>query len=172
MGSALDTRHLTKSNDMPVSKNEFRAALGHFAASVAVVTTKTAAGRHAGITVTAFTSLSLDPPLVLVCIDKRAKLHGELQEGKAFAVNFLTADQETVSRRFASSQGDQFEGFGFHEGAAGVPLINDVLTAIECQTVNLLDGGDHTIVVGQVEATHLGQGKPLVYFRGGYAELA
>ena len=157
---------------MPVSKDEFRAALGHFAASVAVLTTKTTEGRHAGITVTAFTSLSLDPPLVLVCIDKRAKLHSQLQVGRAFAVNFLAADQETLSRRFASSHGEQFDGVGFQEGSLGVPLLNDVLTAIECQTVDLHDGGDHTIVVGQVESTHLGHGKPLVYFRGGYAGLA
>ena len=156
---------------MPVSKEEFRRALGHFAASVAVVTTKLQGGSRAGITVTAFSSLSLEPPLVLVCIDKRARLHDELQEGSYFAVNMLKEDQELISRRFASSQGDQFEDVGATEGATGSPLITGALAYIECKTVDRLPGGDHTIVVGQVEAAQVSEGKPLIYFRGGYAQL-
>ena len=156
---------------MPVTKEEFRQAMGHFAAAVTVVTTRLQDGGRAGITVTAFSSLSLDPPLILVCIDRRARLHDELTVGRHFAVNILKDDQELVSRRFASSQGDQFAEIGATEGPGGSPLITGALTAIECQVTERLAGGDHTIVVGQVETTRISEGKPLVYFRGGYAQL-
>lgn len=156
---------------MPVDKAEFRRALGHFAAGVTVVTSRFDDGVITGITVTAFSSLSLEPPLVLVCIDKRAKIHDRLQTGGNFAVNLLRDDQELVSRRFASSQGDQFQEIGYSLGMSGAPVLEDVIAAVECRIVNLLDGGDHTIVVGEVEATHVREGKPLLYFRGGYNQL-
>jgi flavin reductase (DIM6/NTAB) family NADH-FMN oxidoreductase RutF len=156
---------------MPVEKAEFRRALGHFAAGVTVVTSRFADGDVAGITVTAFSSLSLEPPLVLVCIDRRARIHDRLQAGGNFAVNMLRDDQELVSRRFASSQGDQFQEIGYTPGMSGAPVLEGVIAAIECRVVNLLDGGDHTIVVGEVEATHVREGKPLLYFRGGYSQL-
>jgi flavin reductase (DIM6/NTAB) family NADH-FMN oxidoreductase RutF len=157
---------------MPVEKAEFRRALGHFASAVTVVTVKTKAGEPAGITVTAFSSLSLDPPLVLICIDRRARLHDHFQRGGYYAVNILNEDQETVSRRFASSEPDQFREIGYSESAAGTPLIHGAVSAIECRIVDLLPGGDHTIIVGEVESTHVSEGKPLVYFRGGYSQLA
>jgi len=156
---------------MAVEKAEFRAALGHFAAAVTVVTNKADDGQVAGITVTAFSSLSLDPPLVLICIDKRAKIHDRLVPGGNFAVNILADTQELLSRRFASSQGDQFHEVGYSEGLTGAPLLHDVVTAIECRIVELQPGGDHTIVIGEVMGTKIGSGKPLLYFRGGYAAL-
>jgi flavin reductase (DIM6/NTAB) family NADH-FMN oxidoreductase RutF len=156
---------------MAVEQAEFRRALGHFAAGVTVVTTKHE-GKHAGITVTAFSSLSLEPPLVLVCIDKRARMHDRLPVGGAFAVNMLAEDQEIVSRHFASSKGDPFQEVGFHEGASGAPLLAGAIAIVECKVVDRLPGGDHTIIVGEVEATHVREGKPLLYFRGGYAQLA
>jgi flavin reductase (DIM6/NTAB) family NADH-FMN oxidoreductase RutF len=156
---------------MPVEKAEFRRALGHFAAGVTVVTSKLDDETLSGITVTAFSSLSLDPPLVLVCIDKRARMHDRLPVGGNFAVNLLAADQEFVSRRFASSEPDQFREIGYREGSLGAPLIAGAISAIECRVVDRLPGGDHTIVIGQVESTHVLEGKPLLYFRGGYAQL-
>jgi flavin reductase (DIM6/NTAB) family NADH-FMN oxidoreductase RutF len=157
---------------MSVEKAEFRRALGHFASAVTVVTSKLADGQIVGITVTAFTSLSLEPPLVIVCIDKRARIHGHLSAGGNFAVNMLAEDQELISRRFAASGDDQFRELGYSDGATGAPLLHDVLAAIECRIVNLLPGGDHTIVVGEVQSTHVREGKPLLYFRGGYAQMA
>ena len=157
---------------MPVEAAEFRHALGHFASAVTVVTAKLADGKLAGITVTAFSSLSLEPPLVLICIDKRARIHDHFERDRFFAVNILAADQETVSRRFASREPDPFHETGYTAGASGTPLLHDAVAAIECKVVDLLPGGDHTIVVGQVEATQIKEGKPLLYFRGGYAELA
>jgi flavin reductase (DIM6/NTAB) family NADH-FMN oxidoreductase RutF len=156
---------------MPVEKVEFRQALGYFAAAVTVVTVQREDGTPAGITVTAFSSLSLDPPLVLVCIDKRAKLHDTFQQGSSFAVNILKDDQEHISRRFASSEPDQFREIGYSPGPLGAPLIPSVVCAIECKVVDLLAGGDHTIVVGEVDSTRVNDGKPLLYFRGGYASL-
>lgn len=156
---------------MPVEKSEFRRALGHFAASVSVVTAKVPQRGPVGITVTAFTSLSLEPPLVLVCIDKRARIHDALERDGYYAVNILREDQEFISRRFASSEPDQFREIGYREGASGAPLIGGAIAIAECRIVDLLPGGDHTIFVGEVEATHVSEGKPLVYFRGGYAAL-
>jgi flavin reductase (DIM6/NTAB) family NADH-FMN oxidoreductase RutF len=156
---------------MAVDQAEFRLAMGHFAAGVTVVTSKFE-GANAGITVTAFTSLSLDPPLVLVCIDKRARMHPRLPVGGNMAVNMLSQDQELVSRAFASSKADPFAQFGHHDGATGAPILQDAMCAVECNIVQHADGGDHTIVIGQVVATHVREGKPLLYFRGGYAQLA
>jgi flavin reductase (DIM6/NTAB) family NADH-FMN oxidoreductase RutF len=157
---------------MSVEKAEFRRALGHFAAGVTVVTSKLDDGQVAGITVTAFSSLSLEPPLVLVCIDKRARIHDRLQAGGNFAVNLLSQDQELVSRRFASSEPDPFREIGYRDGLTGAPVIEGAIATVECRIVERLPGGDHTIIVGQVEATHFAEGKPLVYFRGGYCQLA
>lgn len=157
---------------MPVEKAEFRRALGHFASAVTVVTAKLKSGHLAGVTVTAFSSLSLEPPLVLICIDRRARIHDHLAVDGYFAVNILAEDQETVSRRFASSEPDPFREIGYTEGASGAPLIHDAVAAIECKIVDLLPGGDHTIIVGEVEAAKIHEGKPLMYFRGGYASLA
>ena len=116
---------------MSVSKDEFRRALGHFASGVTVVTSRCEDGIQRGITVSAFSSLSLDPPLILICIDKKASLHDHLKEGRHFVVNILAEDQELVSRRFASKDADRFEGLGYREGDTGAALINGVLAAIE-----------------------------------------
>jgi flavin reductase (DIM6/NTAB) family NADH-FMN oxidoreductase RutF len=157
---------------MPVSNEEFRAALGRFASSVTVVTSKGADGEVRGITVSAFSSLSLNPPLILVCIDNRSSLIEHLKEGQAFAVNILGEDQEFHSRRFASKEANRFEGIGYKEGITNAPMLDNALAVLECKVVNNYAGGDHTIVVGEVEATAINDQKPLLYFRGGYTQLA
>jgi flavin reductase (DIM6/NTAB) family NADH-FMN oxidoreductase RutF len=157
---------------MPVSKDEFRSAMSRFASGVTVVTAKTESNQPTGLTVSSFASLSLEPPLVLVCIDKRASIHDLLVEGRHFGVNVLSADQEILSRRFAARDTDRFSGTGYVDGVTGVPLLNDVIMAIECRIVHTYPGGDHTIVIGEVEHVTFGDGKPLAYFRGGYAQLA
>jgi flavin reductase (DIM6/NTAB) family NADH-FMN oxidoreductase RutF len=156
---------------MPVDQAEFRRAMGHFAATVTVVTSKFE-GEYRGITVTACSSLSLEPPLVLICIDKRARMHDRLPVGGYFAVNMLAEDQEVVSREFASSKGDPFQEVGYHEGATGAPILQGAMCAVECKIVDSLPGGDHTIIVGEVEAAHVREGKPLLYFRGGYGQVS
>jgi flavin reductase (DIM6/NTAB) family NADH-FMN oxidoreductase RutF len=157
---------------MGVSKEEFRTALGRFASGVTVVTAKGARGELLGITVSAFASVSLEPPLVLVCIDKRASLHGHMSDGAHFAVNILEEDQELMSRRFASKDDDRFNGTAYRESADGTPLIEGALATLECRVVHAYPGGDHTIIVGEVESTSVGDGRPLAYFRGGYVQLS
>lgn len=157
---------------MPVSKDEFRSALGRFASGVTVVTTKTKDDKPMGITVSAFSSVSLEPPLILVCIDRRASVHDILEEGHHFAVNVLAEDQEIISRRFASKDPDRFSATGYTEGVIGSPVLADTIASIECRVAYAYPGGDHTIVVGEVEKINLGDGKPLAYFRGGYVQLS
>jgi len=156
---------------LSVSPDEFRAVLGRFPSGVTVVTTKAADGTDQGMTVSAFSSLSLDPPLVLICIEKSASVHDALTTASGFIVNVLSAKQEQIARRFAIVDIDRFEGVGFARSAQGYAILDDVLAVIECDRVSLCEGGDHTIIVGEVETTRAESGTPLLYYRGGYAQL-
>ena len=156
---------------MPIDKQEFRRVLGHFAAGVTVVTTVGDDGKPYGLTATAFTSVSLEPPLVLVCVDKRSDSHAHFHTSRVFAVNFLAADHEPLSRRFAVSGGDKFDGLGIHQSPTGAPLLPDALGYLACRTVDVIDAGDHTIFLGQVEAADAREGEPLLYFRGTYRKM-
>jgi flavin reductase ActVB len=157
---------------MAVTQAEFRRALRHFAAGVTVVTTRDGEGRPCGLTASAFTAVSLDPPLVLVCVDRAATAHPAVERHGWFAVNVLARSQELLSRQFAASGGDKFAGVPFRDGHAGLPVLEGVLAALECRLVERHAGGDHTIFVGQVEATSIEGGMPLVYFQGAYHRLA
>ncbi len=145
--------------------------LGRFPSGVTVVTTKAGDGTDQGMTVSAFSSLSLDPPLVLICIEKSASVHEALTTASGFIVNVLSAKQEQIARRFAIVDIDRFEGVGFARSAQGYAILDDVLAVIECDRVSLCEGGDHTIIVGEVETTRAESGTPLLYYRGGYAQL-
>lgn len=157
---------------MPVSKDEFRAALSRFASGVTIVTTVDDNDRPAGITVSSFASVSLDPPLVLACIDKRASIHAHLRVGSHFAINILSEHQEHVSRRFATKDQDRFSDISHSTGATGAPLLDNALAVLECIVVDVYPGGDHSIVVGQVESTTVAEHRPLAYYRGGYRGLS
>jgi flavin reductase (DIM6/NTAB) family NADH-FMN oxidoreductase RutF len=157
---------------MAVTPTDFRTALRSFAAGVTVVTTRDRRGHPTGLTASAFTAVSLDPPLVLVCVDHAATAHPAVREHGWFAVNVLRRDQEALSRRFAVSGGDKFAGIPYREGRAGLPVLDGVLAAIECRLVSAHEAGDHTIFVGQVEETTVRGGLPLVYFHGTYHGLA
>ena len=150
---------------------EFRRVLGHFASGVTIVTTCDADGRPTGLTASAFTSVSLDPPLILICVDHKSQTHGPLMERGRFAVNFLAADQEALSRKFATTRLDKFDGVPHHMTALGLPVIDGALAQLECVTVSRHEAGDHTILVGRVEETTAIDAAPLVYFRGQYARL-
>ncbi|HEV8306277.1 MAG TPA: flavin reductase family protein [Methylomirabilota bacterium] len=156
---------------MPVTPAEFRSALREFPAGVTVVTTRDREGRPCGLTASAFTSVSLEPPLVLVCIDHGATAYRAFQEYGWFAVNMLGKSQEHLSRHFASTMADKFSGIAHHEGQARLPILEDVVAALECRVLHRYEGGDHTIFVGKVEGVRVGDGSPLVYFRGGYHHL-
>src|ERR671933_1710967 len=133
---------------MPVDPSTFRSVLGRFASGVTVATMRTPDGVDHGMTVSAFCSLSLQPPLVLMCIAQDAAMHGVLPDVSHFAVNVLAAGQEAVARRFAEHLGDRFEGIGYERGASGAAVLQGVLAVIECRIAGRHAGGDHTIVIG------------------------
>ena len=155
---------------MTVTEDEFRNVLGRFASGVTVVTTS-ANGKDYGITVSAFASVSLDPPLVLICIERTASAHDPLTTEAGFVVNILSADQEQLARRFSIVDIDRFEGVGYSRAQSGIPILDDVVAVIECTRTTLYDGGDHTIIVGRVETARALGRKPLLYYRGGYSQL-
>jgi flavin reductase (DIM6/NTAB) family NADH-FMN oxidoreductase RutF len=155
-----------------VDPDTFRSALGRFATGVTIVTTVDEAGTDHGMTVSAFCSLSLEPPLVLACIDRRATLHAALRPGAPLLVNVLAGTQEALSRRFASGEpGDRFSGVGFQRAANGAAALDGTLARLECHVEALHPGGDHTIVVACVEHAETHDERPLLYYRSGYATL-
>jgi flavin reductase (DIM6/NTAB) family NADH-FMN oxidoreductase RutF len=156
---------------MPIDPDAFRAALGRFASGVTVVTTCDEKGHDHGMTVSAFCSVSLDPPLVLACIGHEASMHGVMLRADRFGVSILSAGQEQLARRFADQRSDRFDGVGYSRGTLSVILLDEALGHLECMVVDRRDAGDHTIVVGRVEAASCYQGRPLVYYRGGYTQL-
>lgn len=157
---------------MPLDTSAFRASLSRFASGVTVLTTRTAEGQDLGMTATAFSSLSLDPPLVLVCVDRGASIMPALERVTHVAVHVLGEEQEALSRRFALKDGDRFEGLRLTRGAGGVPLLEGALVRLECRIAERHPGGDHVIVVCEVLAAETGDGDPLLYFRGRYGRLA
>jgi flavin reductase (DIM6/NTAB) family NADH-FMN oxidoreductase RutF len=156
---------------VPVDPDTFRAALGRFASGVTVVTTCDGEGRDHGMTVSAFCSVSLDPPLVLACIGHEASMHPVALHADRFGVSILAAGQEALARRFADQRSDRFDGVGYSRGKLGVALLDDALAHLECAVIDRRDAGDHTIVVGRVDVAVCHRGRPLVYYRGGYTQL-
>ena len=156
---------------MAIEKNELRRVMGHFATGVTVITSIRSSGEMHGLTANAFTSVSLIPPLLLVCIDKKAESYPCFDESKIFTVNVLSSDQEALSRRFAVTGGEKFEGVSYKIGANGAPILDGVLAFLECKVTQKIDGGDHTIYIGEIEQAETKEGKPLLFFRGGYREL-
>jgi flavin reductase (DIM6/NTAB) family NADH-FMN oxidoreductase RutF len=156
---------------LSVTPDEFRSVLGRFPSGVTVVTTKAGDGSDEGMTVSAFCSVSLDPPLVLICVERTASAYSALTTGRGFVVNILSASQEQIARRFSIVDIDRFEGVGYSRSPNGLAVLDDVLGIIECATFAMHEAGDHTIIVGEVEAARAQNGTPLLYYRGGYAQL-
>jgi len=155
-----------------IDPDSFRSVLGRFASGITVVTARDADHRHYGMTVSAFCSVSLSPPLILVCIDLAASMHDALLTASHFAVNILSADQEPLSRRFSDlDESRRFEGIGYVAGLTGSALLDDALAHIECRRFAQHRAGDHTVVIGEVEAAAARTARPLLYYRGGYAQL-
>jgi flavin reductase (DIM6/NTAB) family NADH-FMN oxidoreductase RutF len=159
---------------MTVSDVEFKSVMGRFPTGVTVVTTCDD-DQPAGLTVNAFASISLDPPLVMVSIDKRSHLHDLVKRAGFFAANILGADQQELSRRFAGQTGDRNDRFhqtAYHTGKTGAPILDDAIAHVECRIVEAYPAGDHTIFLGQVEALGASAGEPLVYHRARYGSFA
>lgn len=155
-----------------VSREDFKRAMGSFAAGVTVVTTTDGEGRLFGMTATAFSSLSLEPPLCLVCVDHRAASHAVLEASRRFAVNLLAQEQQELSNRFASRVEDKFAGVAYSLGeATGCPLLEGALASVECEVDVVHPGGDHSIFVGKVLCATVHEGAPLVHWRGKYGRV-
>lgn len=148
-----------------------RHVMGHFATGVTVITTQDKNAIPFGLTANAFTSLSLDPPLALICVDKKAQCYSCFDESKMFAINMLHEEQEELSRRFATKGADKFAGIGWHRSKNGFVLIDRAIGHIECRIVERHDGGDHTIYVGEIVGAAVAEGRPLLFFKGKYHRL-
>ena len=156
---------------MAIDPRELRNVFGVFATGVTIITTNDVNGKPFGLTANSYTSLSLDPPLVLVCVDKKVDCYACFEQSKVFAVNFLAEDQEQLSTRFATKGIEKFEGVPIRQGSVGVPLLEGAIGFIECKLVNGYEGGDHTIYVGEVQAASASGERPLLFFKGKYKKL-
>ena len=157
-----------------MSSERLREALGRWASGVAIVTSRAGERVH-GMTVSAFSSVSLDPPLVLVCADKASDTYAVIAEAGFFAVNILSSEQQDLSNRFASEKDEhrRFVGLETREAVTGAPLLPGCLAHLDCQLVATHDAGDHVIYVGRVEAVEEDAARePLLHFQSAYRALA
>ena len=156
-----------------IAGEEFRKLMGRWTTGVTIVTARSGEKIH-GMTVSAFTEVSLDPPLVLVCCDKSSNTQQLMAEGGVFAVNILARDQEEVSNRFASKKDEfrRFEGLDYRSGETGSPLLAGALATLDCRVVAAHEAGDHVIYVGEVVGVEVSERAPLLHYRRAYRSLS
>jgi len=154
----------------PVAADRFRAAMSRWASGVTIFTAAGADG-PVGLTVSSFSSLSLDPPLVLGCIARSTGAHDGLVGADRFAVHLLGGGQQDLSNRFAGAMEQRFAGLSYEEGPGGVPLLPLGVARILCSKESTSPGGDHTILIGRVTAAATADGGPLLYFSRAYRRL-
>jgi flavin reductase (DIM6/NTAB) family NADH-FMN oxidoreductase RutF len=157
---------------VPVDTWLYRRTCAQFTTGITVVTVLDSLGHPHGMTVNSFSSVSLEPPLVLVSIDLRNAILGHFISSSWFAINVLAEHQEDLSRRFSTTSEDRFFGVYWHEGISGTPILDGVLAHLECSVVKTFEAGDHTVLIGEVRRAGYGEGKPLVYFNSSYQTLA
>jgi flavin reductase (DIM6/NTAB) family NADH-FMN oxidoreductase RutF len=160
------------SEGVAVTGDEFRRACGRFANSVTVATVLDANSAPHGLTVSSFTSVSLDPPLILICLGHAVTAIETFRAAKYFGINILADDQQHLSDRFARKGEDRFDGLPWYAGSTGVPLLPGVLAAIECAVEQRIPAGDHDIFIARMVCATVAEGEPLVHFRGCYRRLA
>ena len=152
-----------------IDPRSLRNVLGCYATGVAVITARSTTGQHVGVTVNSFSSVSLDPPLVLFSLARRANILEHMQKADRFAVNILSQELIDLSNRFARPSTAQFRDDEFREGASGCALINRALATIECEKISEMEGGDHLIFLGHVTSVSLAApAQPLLFYRGAY----
>jgi flavin reductase (DIM6/NTAB) family NADH-FMN oxidoreductase RutF len=157
---------------MAIEQVKFRKALSYFASGVTVITTQHV-GQYHGTTVSSFCSLSLDPPLILVCLDLKSTSHDLISESGVFGVNILAEQDQWLSRHFALRTPDKFSDVLYHLGQVGVPLLDNALATLECRVISRYPGGDHSIFIGEVVTSSIASDKqPLLYFGSKYNRLA
>jgi flavin reductase (DIM6/NTAB) family NADH-FMN oxidoreductase RutF len=155
-----------------IDPSNFRRCCSKFATGVTVATVMDAAGAPHGLTVNSFTSVSLVPPLVLICIDYSSNVLPMFRQATHYGINILGVEQRDLSTRFAMRGQDRFDGVAWQPGETNVPLIADALAYFECAVRHVVEAGDHAIFVAQVERAVHREGKPLLYFDSGYRSLA
>ncbi len=153
---------------LPFDPAQFRRSCARFATGITVSTALAPDGTPHGFTANSFTSVSMHPPLVLICVDHRANVLRVFEQAEHFGINVLAADQEALSIRFAERGLDRFEGIEWHPGASGVPLLDGALARFECVTRQTIPAGDHTIILGEVLHAECQDGSPLLYFSSAY----
>lgn len=155
----------------PVDAAHFRQLLGRFATGVAVLATRDSSGGPVGMTVNTLTSVSLDPPLILVCVDRLHETHAALLTADHFVVSVLASDQEAISRRFATGDA-RFAGVGYQLTDRGVAVVDGALAHLECDVYERHPAGDHTVFFGRVVGGAVSERRPLLYYRSGYSSLS
>ncbi len=155
-----------------ISPAQLREAAGAFVTGVTIVTTSAVEGQF-GCTANAVASLSLDPPLMLVCLDRAANTHPRMMEARTFAINVIRggAENEALCRLFAAKHDDKFAGVPYRLGTGGAPILDAALAWLECELDRTYEGGDHTIFIGRVVDAATGEGEPLVFHRGRFSTL-
>ena len=156
---------------MPLDTRKFRDVMGTFTTGVTIVTTIDNKTPH-GITANSFTSVSLSPPLVMFCLGKSSTNFESFMASDCFAVNILSSQQDALSTRFATFEGDRFDGLNWTAWDTGAPILENVIAAIDCRLETSHDAGDHVIVLGLVVRAEVqNNAPPLLYFKGGYERL-
>ncbi len=158
---------------MPLDQRELRNCLGGFCTGVTVVTTLTGPDdRPIGVTVSSFNAVSLDPPLVLFSLDRRASALPAMEAAGRFAVNVLAEDQDELCRRFARPVGDDFADVGYQQWSTGAPILDGCVSSFDCRTWRTYDGGDHVIFLGEVVRMRTRpELRPMLFYRGGFHRL-
>ncbi len=171
VGSGPDTE---RASEGTIDPDRFRAALAHLAAGVVIVTTRDTDGEPHGMTATAVCSVSVEPPLVMVCMARDATTHGVVTRSGIFALNFLSVSGEDLARRFATQRSDKFGDVASVSGETGAPVLQGALAHCDCAVVQSVAAGDHTIFVGRVVNAGVQadpRGGPLLYYRGRYVQI-
>jgi flavin reductase (DIM6/NTAB) family NADH-FMN oxidoreductase RutF len=159
------------SSAVGVTSAEFRRACGHFATGVTIASVLDDRGTPHGLTVSSFTSVSLDPPLILICLGHRISAIDAFRASTHFGINVLAGNQRDFAERFTGKGQDRFEGLKWRRGKTGVPLLPGVLAAIECAVRQLFTAGDHDIFIGEMVGARVAAGAPLIHFVGEYRRL-
>lgn len=159
------TAYRTNQEQHPVDRERMRHVMSHFASGVTIITTRSA-GIDYGLTASAVSALSLDPPMLLICVNKTSNTQKAIAQSRVFAVNILRENQSEVAHQFASSNPQKFGEMRVSYGALGVPLLDDMLATIECRITAEVTGGTHSVFLAEVEAAQATEGMPLTYFRG------
>lgn len=154
-----------------IEQHHFRRVCSKYATGITILTVLDSRGTPHGMTVNSFTSVSLSPPLILVCIDRRTSILSHFHPGARFAVNVLHEEQKELSSCFARSGADRFEGVPWKPGETGSPILTGVLATLECSVAQMVEAGDHVVVIGEAVHASWREGQPLIYFNSSYQSL-